>query len=266
MFQKYKDGEHAGQYVALDFSDLLYLDNLDSQLRRTFQLITGDIERIAKTHLLTIISTNPAEDGYGIIADFMYSLPPSRLNQIRNDLRYRAGSSKRSDVYLGSLIGHYRAAMPVWVFLEVVTFGTILAFMLFCATRWNDEQLKSLHYVLTDVKAVRNCCSHGSCLINGFTSAQVTPYSTSTIVYNWLADHKIKNTKARRNKLSNRRMQQLITTLVVFDFFCTDGCDVSRASLETLEISLEECVGRFGVQNSFVSYISFLVSVIDRIH
>lgn len=264
LFQRYDRGDKAGRYVALDFADLLYLDRLDAEIRRTFQLVSGDVERMAKARLVAKMSNRADEDGYSIVADFMAAQSKAYRTSIKRNLKARIAYSERADVYLGELIEHYEKAMPVWVLLEVVPFGTLLAFMLFCAERWEDKELKVLHYALTDVKSVRNCCSHGSCIINGFGHGQKTPFVTSTLVFDWLAAHGIKNSGARRAKLANRRMQQLVTALAVFRQLCGPGCEESRASLESLTASLKDCVGRYGVQNGFVSYLSFLANVVDK--
>lgn len=265
LFQRHERGERAGQYVGLDFDDLLFLDGLDAELRRTFRLVSSDVERTAKARLVAQISNMPGEDGYGIVSDFMEAQSRGFRRSIEKNLRSRAGSSRRADVYLGELIEHHRSAMPVWVFLEVVPFGTLLAFMLFCAKRWGDKRLEVLHYALSDVKSVRNCCSHGACVINGFGKQPRTPFATSTLVYDWLAAHGVKNGGARRAKLANRRMQQLVTTLVVFDEYVVHDRDASLASLADLRTSLAECVARYGIQNGFVSFVSFLEKIIDKV-
>lgn len=265
MFQKYESGDKIGCYVNLDFSDLLYLNEVDEKLRQSFQVLAGHVESTAKTQLIAKISDNENENGYNIVADFMKAQSKAYRESIERNLKTRAASSERADVYVGSLIEHYRSAMPVWVLLEVVPFGTLLAFMLFCAKRWNDKELQVLHYALTDVKAVRNCCSHGSCIINGFADKQKTPFSTSSLVFSWLAVHGVKNSPTRRAKLANRRMQQLVTTLAISNLSDRFEREISCAHLETLTTSLRDCVKRYGVQNSFVSYLSFLADVIDRI-
>lgn len=266
MFQKYENGNKAGCYINLDFADLLYLNEVDEELRRFFQVISNNIERIAKTQLIAKISNSEDEDGYSIVVDFMKAQTKSYRKSIEKNLNARTASSERSDVYLGSLIEHYRTAMPVWVLLEIVPFGTLLAFMLFCARRWEDKELQVLHYALTDVKAVRNCCSHGSCIINGFTDKQKTPFATSSLVFDWFTTHGIKNSSARRTKLANRRMQQLVTALTVFDLFNKFNHETPHSQLKPLKESLKTCINRYGIQNSFVSYLAFLADIIDKMN
>ena len=143
LFQVHREGGKAGQYVKLDFADLLDLDALDGRLRRTFLAVTGDIERIAKTRLIARLADDPTEDGYGIVSEFMQGQRATYRNSIARGLKARAGSSEGADTYSGNLIEHYRSAMPVWVFLEVVPFGTLLAFLLFCADRGATRRLRT---------------------------------------------------------------------------------------------------------------------------
>ncbi|WP_247646011.1 hypothetical protein [Adlercreutzia caecimuris] len=104
-----------------------------------------------------------------------------------------------------------------------------------------------------------------SCIANGFTDAHRSVYDTPFSVQRWLADKGIKSTKARKSKLRNRRMQQLVTTLAAFDTI--GGCKSSESltALSNLSDELKERVKRYGEQNSFVSYLSFLARVVDTV-
>lgn len=126
LFQRFVDGPDEGRYVSLDFADLLDMDELDTVLRRTFLLASQDVERLAKTIIITRISEDEDEDGYGIVADFMESQEPRYRSYIVRDLRLRKSEEEEGDAYSGRIIGHYGEAMPIWAFLEVVTFGTYL--------------------------------------------------------------------------------------------------------------------------------------------
>ena len=60
-------------------------------------------------------------------------------------------------------------------------------------------------------------------------------------------------------------MQQLVTTLAAFDTI--GGCKSSESltALSNLSDELKERVKRYGEQNSFVSYLSFLARVVDTV-
>lgn len=263
LFPKHEDGPDEGKYIGLDFADLIDLDELDGAIRSTFLSLANDIERISKAQLLGRIAQQECEDGYSIIARFMESQDAGYRKAIRRDLERRRDTDGSGDTYSGGLISRYENGMPVWVFLEVEPFGTQLAFMLFCARQWGDDSLRDRHYELTYVKAVRNCCSHLSCIVNGFTDAHRSAYDTPFSVQRWLTDKGIKSTKTRRSKLKNRRMQQLVTTLAAFDTIGGCKSPASLTALSELSVALKECAARYGEQNGFVSYLSFLARVID---
>ena len=264
MFQRHADGDNAGKYVSLDFADLLDMDELDAEVRSCFLLASQDVERIVKARLIERISLMPREDGYGILADFMQSQVKGYRVSIERNLRGRIGKHGSADEYTGALIAHYGEAMPIWVFLEVVPFGTLLAFYLFCASRWDDRAMRMRHSMLTEVKAVRNCCSHGTCLINGLAEGKSSEYETPHLVIEWLVEHGFKSGKSRRAKMGNRRTQQLVTCLAALDGVKGDASASTIEALVRLGGSLSDRAGRYGQENSFVSYLSFIAKAIDN--
>lgn len=263
MFQRHAEGENAGRYVELDFADLLDMESLDSEVRHCFLLASQDIERVAKTRLMERISATSEEDGYGILADFMECQTRRFKKSIARDLEARSAKPSGGDEYTGSLIAHYGSAMPSWVFLEVVPFGTKLAFYLFCANRWGDRAMRQKHSALTEAKAIRNCCSHGSCLINGFSEGKTSTYETPHFVIKWLETHGFKGGKSRRAKMGNRRTQQLIACLALLDDCGNYASSAALDAMRNLGDSLKDRVGRYGQENSFVSHLSFLARAID---
>lgn len=264
LFQKHTHGKLKGKYVNLDFADLLDLNELDNELRTTLLLIAQDIERIAKTRLLNKIDINENEDGYSIVGEFMLSLGTTYCNNLNKTLLARCISKTPSNIYSGKLIEHYKRAIPAWVFLEVVPFGTMLSFYLFCSERWGVNGLRDEHYILNYVKAVRNCCAHGNCLINGFTNDFNTTYKTPGAILKWLNVHGITNSKSRQNKLRNSVMQQIICTIALFDILDSNHlCESSRAVLVKFNDSIKNSLPHYGAENSFMSYLDFLSKAID---
>jgi abortive infection bacteriophage resistance protein len=139
-FDKQMQGEDAGKYLNLDFAYLADLASIDREVRETFLRLTLDIEHFAKVRLISIISNMNNEDGYGIVTEFLASLPTRYKNSLASDLRARS-SAQSGDLYSGSLIAKHQETMPVWVLPEVMSFGMFLSFYRFCALRWNDQQV-----------------------------------------------------------------------------------------------------------------------------
>lgn len=261
LFQKHCDGARKGQYVRLDFADLVSLDSLDARLRSAFLSVAYDIERVAKATLIERISLDESEDGYSIVSDFMSSQQKRYRNSIESNLKVRM----TEDAYSGELIAKYAASMPVWVFLEVVSFGAMLSFYLFCAERWGDERMRQDHYAMKGVKAVRNCCSHGACIINGFDAENPADTRPSSIAYEWLDSKGIERGTGRRAKLRNKRIQQLLETLVMFERMgCAPSSPYSLSSLRQLKGAMNDVCEEYGDQNAFVSYLGFLARLIDK--
>lgn len=259
LFQRHEDGPDAGKFVNLDFGNLLDVSALDDALRETFRLMAKDVERAVRVWLVSEAARR-GEDGYGIVADFVSSLPRSFREGLRRDLILRS----HADEYTGSLINHYRDAMPVWVLLEVVPFGMLLAFYLFCVERWGETNKREVHYALKDVKAVRNCTSHASCLCNGFVSDRETKHATTGVTLEWLNAHGIRNNKGRRARLRNRRTQQLVTTVALHDMLAGDhAAPATLNAVAGLRPLMDDAVTRYGTQNPLVSHLTFLVRVLD---
>lgn len=130
---------------------------------------------------------------------------------------------------------------------------------------WNDNLMREEHYILKGVKTVRNCCSHGSCILNGMDKGYESDYALSSVIYDWLNEKGVSNSKTRRAKLKNRRVQQLLEVLVMFDRLGGSSlCADTGAALERLKGSLLDACGGYGEQNGFVSYLRFLANLIDK--
>ena len=100
LFQKHASGDDRGKYVRLDFADLLALDALDDELRKAFLAVSQDVERLAKTSMVTRASRLDDEDGYGIVADFMRAQQRRYRSYIERDLssRMSAGIGRAGDL------------------------------------------------------------------------------------------------------------------------------------------------------------------------
>lgn len=140
LYERQQEGSNVGKYVNLDFGDLVAISSLDRQLREAFLAMTIDIEHFAKMKVLSNVEGR-GEDGYTLVSDFYASLNHAGKNAIQGAMRVRSRDGERHDVYAGDLIAHHLDDMPVWVFQEVIDFGTFVDFYLFCAGRWNDEEM-----------------------------------------------------------------------------------------------------------------------------
>ena len=162
LFPRRVGGAHDGEYANLDFCDLVDLERLDRDLRAALLPLALDAEHLAKARVLDEVARRPSEDGHSIVGDYMASLSPSERSRRAAEI-----SRLRRDEYSGDLQRHYAAEMPIWVLLELSSFGTVADVYRFCANRWGDAAMLDEHYMLKKARDVRNACAHSAAIING---------------------------------------------------------------------------------------------------
>lgn len=232
LFEKHVGGERDGQYVGLDFGNLRELASLDRDLRYALLPMTLDVEHYARVKLVREATTRDGEDGYSIVSDYMASLN-------HNERRRREGEINmlKPDAYCGDLVAKYHLTndMPLWVFMELVSFGSFISLYLFCANRWKDREMKDEHYLLRQAKAFRNAAAHSSNVINGFDRAERT-VATNAQVSRALAGAGISK-RVRQSKMRNSRLQQIVTLLFLHMRIVPNGTSKERARDDLRELS-----------------------------
>lgn len=265
LYPRQVDGPSPGSYINLDFEDLVELSSIDRRLREALLAAAIDVEHFAKMELMRRCGEH-GEDGYSIVSDYLSSLNPNRREHLERSFGARGGSGGARDEYSGGLISHYAGSYPVWVFLEIVEFGTFADLWRFCALRWSDRQMKSEHYVLKSVKALRNACAHNSLLVNGFShGAPRTSYQPPRLVSDSLNRHGVKNTKGRREKLGNLRISQIAATLCSVDAYCALESTVERhsARFAAVRAYAEGCGVLSRASEDVVSCFDFIWKLVD---
>ena len=265
LFQVQTEGEHVGDYVNLDFEHLRKLASFDRGLREVFLAACVDIEHFAKIRLLRLCEER-GEDGYAIVDDFLGSLNHAERSRLVGSLRSRGSSGPAHDEYSGDLIARCQDSFPVWVLFEVVELGALVNFVLYCAARWNDEELRGDHYVLRSVKALRNACAHNSLVVNGFcASGERAGYSPERAMLSSLTEHGVPNTKSRRLKLKNLRIAQIAALLYSLDRFCERAPTHARhaARFASLRCDFERIRPLLASNSPLLSYFDFMWKLID---
>ena len=98
--------------------------------------------------------------------------------------------------------------MPLWVIIEVVSFGTFLDILKYCAEHWGDTDLRRTHYLLKKAKSVRNFCAHGLCALNDLTGDSPQRERTPVALAKAMADRGIPK-RLRSKRLASLRTVQI---------------------------------------------------------
>lgn len=205
-YDKHPAGENRDRYINLEFAYLVDMAVIDMQLRYRIVHMALDIEHHTKLQLLRKMEEN-GEDGYQVVQDYIDSLDEKQRKIFDSEI-----NRNRGNIYCGDIIDKYDGAFPIWAFVEIVPFGRLVAFYGFCADRFADRTMKDNFYRLLTCKEIRNASAHSNCILNNL-KANTAAHKTNTNVTSALMAIEGMKTNFRKNRMSNARIQQVITLL-----------------------------------------------------
>ena len=257
-YDKHPAGENKDKYINLEFVYLVDIAVIDMQLRYRIVHMALDLEHHTKLQLLRKMDEYN-EDGYQVVQDYIDSLDEKQRKIFDSEINRNKGN-----IYCGDIIAKYEGAFPIWAFIEIVPFGRLVAFYGFCADRFSDKSMKDTFYRLLTCKEIRNASAHSNCILNNL-KAKTAAHSTNAAVTSELMKIKGMNTNFRKNRMSNARIQQVVTLLYTHkDMVESEG--IKRSESEDLKKIMEHVDKNYDYYNTnpmIKGTFDFLKLVVD---
>jgi abortive infection bacteriophage resistance protein len=257
-YDKHPDGENKGKYIKLEFAYLVDLAIIDMDIRYRIVHMALDIEHHTKLQLLRKIDEKN-EDGYQIIQDYIDSLDERQKNIFESEI-----NRNRGNIYCGDIIDKYDGAFPIWAFVEVIPFGRLVSFYGFCADRFADRTMKDNFYRLLTCKEIRNASAHSNCILNDLR-AKTAAHGTNADITKALMAIPGMNSNFRKNRMSNARIQQVITLLYMHKIMVeSDGIRKSEGEeLKRIITRIDKNIDYYNSNQKIKGTLDFLKMVVD---
>lgn len=204
-YSKCQEGRRQGQYIGLDFAHLKELSTIDMHLRYLIMKMCLDIEHAIKVRLVHLVTENPGEDGYQLVKDFLCA----------NEKVRKQVESHKSSYYCHDLIEKYEPDFPIWVFVEVISFGTLLHLCHFYRNRYGVKIVD--HKLMNTVRDLRNAAAHSNCLINNLSRRLDGTKQVASEVVQWLKAIEGISKSSRTNNMKSAFTHDIVVLLYVYD-------------------------------------------------
>lgn len=225
-FDKVVGGVNDGKYIGLDFAMLQDLSVIDYELMQVLLPMTIDIEHFSKFELLERLGRDFV-DTYEIVEQYLSGKRCSQYEGVSGGSLTREIDSRLNSCYINGLVSAYReTGYPIWVFTELITFGTFIDFWFSVSRYLHDGEFIKRAYELQAMKGLRNACAHNNRIINDLKSGKPR-YNVSYDVRNVVTGLKFQDVNVKA-KLSNERLQHIATTLYLHSTMASTGVRTNK--------------------------------------
>ena len=250
-YTKRSSGPKEGQYEQLEFAYLRELARIDTEIRHILLDMALDIEHFLKVALIKAVEDHKGvdeEDGYKVVTDFLMDEGNDSLSERAANVSRRAGgfsrkvSQNRKNPYCGGLTARYNQEMPVWAFVELISFGDLKELVEYYASRTDWDVPVDLQS-LDRVRQIRNACAHGNGIINDLRSDDKPTGKSDAPRYITEYVHKAGiGKKSYLRKLSNPRISQIVHLLYVYDKMVTSEHTRNMRMTQLRDLVNNRCV------------------------
>ena len=217
-FIKYQFGELQGKYIDLDFAYLKDLSIIDYRTRTVLFKMIIDIEHYLKIRILNTIEDIPEENGYNIVNLYMEKdqQDEKQPNRVRDSILKKVSNDYYKKIFSKYDLNKDKKLenIPVWEFLEIITFGELINFFDFFTKTYSLDDNKYI-FILKEINKLRNAVAHNSCVLSELDKQDNT-HRADTLIINYLKECGI-GKENRNNKLKNSRIRQITYTLYMFN-------------------------------------------------
>lgn len=206
-YEKNDVGKRIGEYKNLDFGYLQELSTIDMHLRYIVIEMCLDIEHAIKVKLISEVTNNTNEDGYEIVKKFLSE--DNNINILKNIRGHKSGE------YCKDLIEKYYPYFPVWVFVELISFGNLMYLCTFYKQLYGVAIVNNK--LMNTIRDVRNAAAHSNCLINKMTERLDVTKQPNSEITNFVKAMTDISPASRAKNLNYKFTYSFITLIYVYD-------------------------------------------------
>lgn len=232
-YQKYLNGNNIGKYINLDFAYLQELSILDMHFRFIISKMCSDIEHALKVKLLKQIEYDTTTEGYDIVRQFLSqntyilgkleatSVSPFTSDLIKKYFTFQSVYNSSKQRTENKIIAY--SDCPIWVLLELLTFGDFIKFYEFYYSTRSLPHISPP--IINLVKSLRNGVAHNNCILVNLahgTSRPPVEISQEIAKINTISSNQ------RKKKMSCRPMLEFTCLLYVYKQVVSDKVKYHR--------------------------------------
>lgn len=258
MFEKYKNGEKAGQYVNVEFAYLKELAILDMHLRHFILKTSVDLEHTIKVKFLVDFNKS-SSNGYEIINKFFTYYP---------DVKSKILEKKKTS-YCADLIDKLESeGYAIWNVVELLSFGDFINLYELFYQEYPEVKTEILYtYPMRSIKSLRNAAAHNNCILNQLTKIRSRDLHVNKKVVSFVSQNNLIGRTQRINCMEMQAVHDFVTLLyVIYKAVNSEG--VKNKIVEELHWIIYERFPRhkeyFKKNNSLMTVYDFIKKMIDN--